>query len=85
MMDRARKRVRNIITKGISEDKCMETIGIKQLPFAKYIMKQWKDGMTRENFNVKWTFGYKIPPSSLWSEENPLAGFHYTNIIVKEK
>lgn len=84
-MDKARKRVRRIITRTIDEDLCMETIGIKQLPFAKYIMKQWKGEMSHDNFNVKWTIGYKISPSLLWTEDNPLAGFHYSNIIVKEK
>ena len=81
-LGRARKRIQRIVTHSMKDATCLETTGKTYNELVMYLSPQLGPGMTFSNHGVLWRIGYKTPPSVLYTDENPMAGFHYTNLVV---
>ncbi|MHA1573259.1 MAG: hypothetical protein ACTSX8_04635 [Alphaproteobacteria bacterium] len=81
-LGRARKRIQRIFAHTMKDSTCRETTGKSYNELVMYLSPQLATGMTFANFGKTWRIGYHKPPSKLYSEDAPMAGFHFSNLVV---
>jgi hypothetical protein len=77
-----RVRIRCAIKKNLKWKKCKDILGCELSELKNYLEKQFKDGMTWDNYGSFWHIDHIIPCSSfnLSTEDEQQKCFHYTNL-----